>query len=305
MITLFSVPKPMEGEFARLQVNAVGSWRALDSEVEILLLGEETGVADCAGRFGARHLPEVARTEMGTPRVDDIFLQAERAARANLLCYVNADILLGPDFLAAARIAATLRGRFLMVGRRWDLEFSGTIDFQSRNWRAEVDAQVREHGVLHGASGIDYFLFRRGLWKSIPPFAVGRTMWDNWLIWEARRTGARVIDATGCVQAVHQNHGYNHHPQGWQGVWKGPEAEINERLAGGPRHYFTIEDATHRLDPDGSIRRWTDADHRRRWWSKLPAVWKPAEMLEGAGRRIGDAIMFLRVRIARLRGRVK
>ncbi len=43
MITLFTIPKPLEGEFRRLQENAVGSWRVLGPEVEILLLGDEPG----------------------------------------------------------------------------------------------------------------------------------------------------------------------------------------------------------------------------------------------------------------------
>jgi hypothetical protein len=305
MITLFSIPKPMEGEFARLQANAVGSWRALGPEVEILLLGNEPGVADCARRFGARHIPDITRTDNGTPRVDDIFAQAERNAGANLLCYVNADILLGGDFLPAARAAAEFHGRFLMVGRRWDLDFADAVDFSDPGWADGIRKSVRERGMLHEASGIDYFVFRRGSWPEIPPFAVGRTMWDNWFIWKARTSGVAVIDATGCVTAVHQNHGYNHHPLGWQGVWKGPEAERNEQLAGGLDHYFTIDDATHWMTPELAVRRWTDSAHRRRWWATLPAVWKPAAWWAATWRRVGRAVMRLRVFIARLRGRVK
>jgi hypothetical protein len=119
MITLFSVPKPMEGEFRVLQENAVGSWRALGADVEILLLGDEPGVAQCASRNGARYLPDVARNEFGTPRVDDIFRRAEQAATERILCYINADILLGKDFLAAVRVAAEMRAPFLIpAGRR-------------------------------------------------------------------------------------------------------------------------------------------------------------------------------------------
>ena len=78
MITLFAVPKPMEGEFERLQENAVGSWIRLGFGVEILLFGGERGVDAFARRLGLDHTAEVARTEFGTPRVDDLFAQAER-----------------------------------------------------------------------------------------------------------------------------------------------------------------------------------------------------------------------------------
>ena len=46
---------------------------------------------------------------------------------------------------------------------------------------------------------------------------------------------------------VHQNHDYGYHPQGKQGVWQDEEARRNMELAGGARHLFTMDDATHRL----------------------------------------------------------
>jgi hypothetical protein len=142
------------------------------------------------------------------------------------------------------------------------------------------------------------------LWNDIPPFAIGRTMWDNWLIWRARASGAMVIDATASLTAIHQNHGYNHHPQGAEGVWKGPEAHRNEELAGGMDRYFTIADATHRL-ADGKIRRWTDSTHARRYWKTLPVLWKPAGIWMGMRVGIRRWLYNLRVSIARTRGRVK
>jgi hypothetical protein len=128
-------------------------------------------------------------------------------------------------------------------------------------------------------------------------------MWDNWLIWRARASGAMVVDATGVIWALHQNHGYNHHPDGWKGVWKGPETEINERLAGGLLHYFTIEDATHRL-ADGKIHRFLDGAHIRRGWAVLPAMWAPARWALGAWKAAGRAMYRLRVMLAKLRGRI-
>jgi hypothetical protein len=302
MITLFSIPKPMEGEFRLLQENAVGSWCALSPEVEILLLGHEPGVAECARRFGARHLPEVAETEFETPRVDDIFRQAEEAATEPILCYLNADIILGTDFLAAVRGVADLRKRFLVVGRRCNLDVEEKIDFTDSGWEEKIRDQARVRGRLEDPSGIDYFIYRRGLWRNIPPFAVGRTMWDNWLIYQARARGAAVIDATAVLQVIHQNHGYGHHPQGWKGVWKGPEAERNMDLAGGLAHYFTIEDATHLLTGRGISPAW-DRAHCRRRWQVLPALWAPAAWAQRVWRLCSRAVYALRVRVARWRGR--
>lgn len=293
----------MGGEFRLLQENAVGSWRALGAQVEILLLGGESGVAECARRFGARHLPEVAATEFGTPRVDDLFRRAEQTATEPILCYINADIILGKDFLAAVRAVADLRKRFLMVGQRWNLDVEEKIDFKDPGWEKKIRDQVRSRGRLEDPSGIDYFIFRRGLWGEIPPFAVGRTMWDNWLIYRARARGAVVIDATAALWVIHQNHGYGHHPRGWKGVWKGPEAEQNMELAGGLAHYFTVEDATHLLTERG-LRPARDRAHWRRRWQVLPALWAPAARAQRGWSRCSKALYTLRVRVARWRGRI-
>ena len=80
---------------------------------------------------------------------------------------------------------------------------------------------------------------------------IGRPGWDNWLVWHARDSGARVVDATAVVQAVHQNHDYSYHPDGAAGVWQGEEAQQNYALLEGGRCFATMENATHRLTPQG------------------------------------------------------
>lgn len=281
MITLFAVPKPMEGEFARLQENAAGSWIRIGFGAEILLFGGERGVEAFARRMGIDHVGGIVRNAYGTPRVDDIFRRAEKLAEQPLLGYINADIILGQGFLDAVRTLSGLTRPFLAVGRRWDLDVAGTVDFSDPDWEAGLRRQAAERGVLHAETGIDYFIYRRGLWGEIPPFAIGRTMWDNWLIMEARRRRAMVIDATECIWALHQNHGYNHHPQGAQGVWKGPEAAENERLAGGAMRLFNIVDATHRMT-GGRIERITGPEKEARERFIRPAIWAPAAWAESA-----------------------
>ena len=61
-----------------------------------------------------------------------------------------------------------------------------------------------------GAHALDYFLFSPGIFAEIPAFAIGRTVWDNWLVWKARSEGAMVVDATSVVKAIHQYHAYGH-----------------------------------------------------------------------------------------------
>ena len=115
------------------------------------------------------------------------------------MCYVNADIILLDDFLPALDMVR--KKSFLVVGQRWDLDITGPLDFAGDGWEKALLAGVAEQGKLHGISGIDYFVFPRGLYRDIPPFAVGRTTWDNWLIYRARADKAPVIDATAVITA--------------------------------------------------------------------------------------------------------
>ena len=303
MITLFTIPKPFTGPFARIQRNALGSWRALGAHVEILVLGSEVGSAEAAGAIGARHIPAVETTSAGTPRVDAVFATAEQHAANDLVTYVNADIILLPDFLAAVERTAGRLAKLLMVGRRWDLDFEDTIDFADPGWEADLRRAVHARAVLHKPRGIDYFVFRRGLYREMPPFAVGRTMWDNWLIYSARAQHVPVVDATAAVTAVHQNHDYSHAAGGRPEVWKGPEAKRNMALAGGLDHYFTIDDATHRLRA-GHLTRALDWAHLRRGWHTLPVLSPAAGRLHRLARAVGAAIYRARRQVARWRGRI-
>jgi len=302
VITLFTIPKAFDGPFARIQRNALGSWRALSSTAEIIVLGGEVGSAEAARTVGAHHLPSVEVTSSGTPRVDAVFTAAEQTAANDLLAYINADILLLPDFLSAVATVAQRLPQFLMIGQRWDLDFEGEIDFAVPGWADALRRDVRTRGTLHAQSGIDYFVFRRGLWRDIPPFAVGRTMWDNWLIYSARARRVPVVDATAAVTAVHQNHDYSHAAGGWHGVWKGPEAELNMALAGGLDHYFTIADASHCLRA-GRLTRALDWAHLRRRWQTLPVLSPAAGRLHRLARAAGALLHQARRQVARWRGR--
>ena len=235
-LTLFTSPKPFEGKIGVIQRNAIHSWRLLDPDCEVILFGNDNGTADVARELSLRHLPNVACNEFGTPRLDDLFQQAQREARHEILCYVNADIILLSDFPPAVEHVSAGAQGFLMIGRRVDFDLEGTLSFEGE-WEKTLRDELRIRGALHIPQGIDYFVFRRGTLEGIPPFALGRTVWDNWLIYHALDRRMRVIDVTPTVTAVHQNHDYNHE-QGKTGIWQGPEARQNRELAGRwPRVY--------------------------------------------------------------------
>lgn len=269
MLTLFTIPKPFSGAAAIAQDNAVESWRRLGSDIEILLFGDEAGIADAAARHGVGHVPTIRRNEHGTPLLDDAFATAQRRARHALVCYVNADIIFMPS-VARALEHVTIP-RFLMVGRRTDLNVPERIDFGSANWVSELEARANRHGRLHEPTGIDYFIFPRGQLTSMPPFPVGRALWDNWMIHHARSTKIPVVDATAQLLVVHQNHDYGHLRGGESTAWIGAEVQRNWELLGPDFLQLTIDDATHLLTTDG-VRPARDARHLLRRLAVAPAL---------------------------------
>lgn len=246
LLTVFSAPKPFTNpHIATIQRNAIRSWTRLGPEVDVLLLGEESGLAETAAQLGVRHIPLVERNPSGTPLVSAMFEQARRHSDSPLLACVNADILLLPDLTGAASQALDQAGRFLMVGQRWDLAVTEDLDFEG-DWEARLRQDMRVRGKLHRATGSDYFVFPRDCFTDMPRFAIGRAGWDNWMIYAGRRQGWPVIDASGAVTVVHQNHDYSHLPGG-QPHYKLPETDENVRLGGGKRTILELPDASHRL----------------------------------------------------------
>lgn len=251
MLTVFTIPKPFAGRIAEIQLNAIRSWRSLREDVQVVLLGDEDGVAEAARSCRAENLASMLRNEHGTPRLDDAFAQVDRVARHPLRCFVNADIVLLDDFLPAVRRAAAVGSRFLMIGRTVDLDVVTAAELADAG---RLRAKALAAGAERGAAALDYFVFPAGLFGELPPFLVGRACFDNWLVWRARQLGP-VVDATDAVVAAHQRHDYAHLAGGKDEAYYGEEAAWNRRLAGGRSRIYTIHDASHRLTASGGVRR--------------------------------------------------
>jgi hypothetical protein len=259
MLTLFSTPKPFEGHIGIIQNNALRSWKLLHPDIEVILFGDETRTAETCRELGINHEPEVERTDDGPPLVRSLFERAQQISRHPVLCYCNCDIILGQDFLRAIERVSMWNSRFLMVGRRWDMDMTLPVDFSNPKWQRDLRELVLREGVHHPPDAIDYFAFPKGLYTGIPPLAIARLWWDHWLIWKASEQKAAVVDASDVAFIVHQNHDYSYHPAGWQGLRNGDSARRNLEIAGGFRHLHTLEDATHRLTE-------TKIETRRLFW---------------------------------------
>ncbi len=262
--TLFSTPKKFDGHIAVIQRNAIASWTRMNPTPEIILFGTDAGTPEIASEFGLRHVPTVKCNEWGTPLVSDLFAQAQTLAAGAAVCYVNADIILFDDFAQAISRVASWSDKFLMVGRRTDLDIKDPINFQQDNWATQIRDRARREGKLQIARSIDYFAFSRGLYPPMPPLAIGRFWWDNWLLWKARSLEAKVVDATKSVLIVHQNHDYSHTTYGRskEELMASEECIRNARLTCEQhpsdydngyfwRYAYTIDDANYQLTSRG------------------------------------------------------
>jgi hypothetical protein len=248
MITFFTVPKPFIGLTAGQQRNAIGSWRAVIPGAQVILCGDESGLDAVALELGVERIPEVARSPSGAPLLNHVFERACASARHDMLCFVNTDIILRGDLT----VLQQLRPPFLVIGESLDIEVPTPVRFGDPAWRGAFATGGRSRGPF----AIDYFFFSRGLFESLPPFAIGRARFDNWLVWRALHQGAMVIDGTALCQAIHQRHEYGHLAGGRREAYRGADARRNQALAGLRCyvHLYSILDAQWRLTSRGAQR---------------------------------------------------
>jgi hypothetical protein len=246
LITLFSAPKPFtDPHIAMIQRNAIKSWTLLP-DVEVILLGEETGLAEAARELGVKHIPNVERNESGTPLISSMFQLARENSSSELLCIINADMILMYDFVEAAKQTVKLKDKFVLLSQRWDFDITQPNEFTD-GWQNRLSSIVHRQGSLHRPAGSDFFLFPFSTFHEVPNFTIGRAGWDNWMIYKARKEGWAVIDCTPSVMIVHQNHDYSHLPDG-KPHYEHPDTNENIRLAGGQANIrYTILDSTHQL----------------------------------------------------------
>ena len=217
-------------------------------------MGEEEGTSKAARELSAGHIPDVKCNGYGTPLVSSLFAEAEKEATYEVLCYLNGDILLMNDFMEAVKRVLSEIPRCLMVGRRWNLDIREPLDF-GEDWEQGLIRRVKQHGRLYRHVAIDYFVFPKGVWGGIPPLAIGRPGWDNWVVYRARLLNLPIVDLTLSSMVIHQNHDFSHHPQGWIGAKKGEEARRNIELAGPIASAHGLLDAQYVLTRKGIKRR--------------------------------------------------
>ena len=255
-LTIFAIPKPFEGHSGVIQRNAIRSWANLKPEAEIILFGNACpGLEEIASEVDARVLP-MRVNRFGTPLLSDAFTRAMTEARGATCCYVNADIVFGPELPEVVeRLLKCAPPKWLGIGRRTNLDVTS-------EWTGETGPQVerlmeraRSDGRVDSVVCKDFFLFPPDVIGEIPEFLVGRGNWDNWIVAEVKSRQIPVVDLSRQLSVIHQNHDYSHVEGGRKNAYVfGEEARENQRLAGG-RNLISGSTATWKLTDFGLKRR--------------------------------------------------
>lgn len=244
-ITFFSAPRGFDVDTSARQRSAILSWKLLPGPMEGILLGDETGVEEMAKELGFAHSSKFERSpDDGIPLMDSMFQEASRLSSHEVMCYLNADISLPPQwYRSIQRVLPWIleQGRpFLIAGPRlvFPQDVMWTYNESFSTWETRNKAHFRQV-VIDGA--IDWFVFRRGAYDKMPPWKLGRYVWDSWMVAHATRekwvsvTTFTRDRAPQHVYGIHWDHSRRHHDSK-KGVAVGRSDEnfaIAHRFGGG------------------------------------------------------------------------
>ena len=252
-ITIFALPKPFGEKTDLIQRNAIQSWACLKPDVDVLLLGDEPGIKETAQELGVRHASGLRCNDHGTPLLDSAFQLAHQESTTNYLAYCNCDVILTKDFCESIHQLDNEAHfcQFIAFGQRTDLNVDRAIDFEQSIQVERLLDECQRKGVRSSNACKEYFIFNRQLYQDIPPFAVGRGNWDNWMIHSAKQNNVPVINLSNTVTAIHQSHDYSHASLNRWGCYvSGAEAKENRRLGGGS-HIISGSTANWKMTRDG------------------------------------------------------
>mgnify|MGYP003110335735 CR=1 FL=1 len=187
-----------------LVINAFKTWARLG--VDVHLWGPDNDeFKELLSSYNITLHPEGSLSESGLPFLDSLLDSMLSVVSTDYMCYINADIMIFPDFLASASFLQENVKDFFMVGQRYDWFSPHLI---SDSWtQKDIQKVVSENGAIHDPCGIDYFLFKTDFLRgvTIPPFIVPKFRWDQWFIGLSKVGRIPLIDATATVQAIHSD----------------------------------------------------------------------------------------------------
>ncbi|XP_069134372.1 uncharacterized protein [Argopecten irradians] len=205
LITLFTSWKTFPERYG-VYNNTLRNWPSLRPYANIVLFTNDT-IQDEYQQLGWTVLP-LKRSIKGGAVLKYMFMEAmELYPNSKLFGFSNGDLLFTGSFIdtlqAITKSSSLVNKTYMVVGRRMDK--TKITSEEARSWPSITKAGKR--GTLMPPTyGIDYFITTPNYhWRNVPEVQIGRYYYDNWIVYDARRNGCVVIDATKSLLAVHQD----------------------------------------------------------------------------------------------------
>lgn len=238
MISFFTCPKKNLGLSKIHQTNSFNSIKKLDLDKEIIVFDQFKNFTQDPNLIT---INSINCNDFDTPYISDIFEKAIIKSKYEYLIYFNSDIIFDETLSNLIKFISTKKlDKFIAFGKRYDIE--------SREYMSNSDIERlnknKSNYKLHNKFGIDYFIFYKKSFFKLKKFLIGRTCWDNWMIYECNRRNFKLIDTTIDVNCFHQNHDFSHIKSSNEKThYKGTERDYNYKLSGGHKNLFNIDDS--------------------------------------------------------------
>jgi len=206
-LSVFAAMRPFRGEMAVLQRSAIRSWLAVCPGCDVVLIDDEQGTTQAAvGDLHVTVVTDVRRAPSGVPLYDAFVEAGARHTSGDMLACTTADVLFPPNFMQVIEaVAHAMAGRpYLLVAARVDLPAGLRVDPSGPAWTAMANAACPDGP--RPLSGIDLWVYPRSIPMQPPGFPIGRHGTDGWVVYEMKRRGIPVIDATPELRLLHQWH---------------------------------------------------------------------------------------------------
>jgi len=184
---------------------------------------------------------KIERSPHGVPVLRSMFQHAiSQFPHADTYTYFNSDIAIDSSFVATANAvvkaaeAKTLRERFLVVGRRTNVNWTTSAKLNDVSFM-----QAFANGTLFTNNAQDYFMVSKNAfnWSSMPGFIVGHKGFDNWLVATATQDkDMSAVDATKTLKALHMTDEKLGNKEGFRPSSDG--SEYNMRFIQRNKHTF-------------------------------------------------------------------
>jgi hypothetical protein len=92
-------------------------------DVEVILLGEETGLAEAARELGVKHIPTWRAMQRHAVDLVHVSTGARKLKQRPALHHQRGHDLM-PDFVEAAKKVRSKEGEFVLLSQRWDWTFT-------------------------------------------------------------------------------------------------------------------------------------------------------------------------------------